>query len=238
MTEWWTYRPSDFLMFSPRIYWRLFESLNDAAWPWHVVLLGAPLAWLAAHLRARSAWTGHIAAPALFLAGCWALVAWVFLHQRFAPINWIADAYAVVFMATAALLVALACIGRLRVERRGARRACAVALALWALLGHPLLSALSGRPWMQAEVFGLSPDPTAIATLGFLLLVTDKPVTARWLRLLLWTICVLWCLLSAATLATMESPQAAVLVAAVVLALLAARFRTSAVQSDRLTEAR
>ena len=33
MSEWWTYRPSDFLMFAPRTYWRLFELHNEAWWP-------------------------------------------------------------------------------------------------------------------------------------------------------------------------------------------------------------
>ena len=28
MSEWWTYRPSDFLLFSARTYWRLFELHN------------------------------------------------------------------------------------------------------------------------------------------------------------------------------------------------------------------
>jgi len=33
MSEWWTYRPEDFLLFSPRVYWRLFELHNEALWP-------------------------------------------------------------------------------------------------------------------------------------------------------------------------------------------------------------
>ena len=28
MSEWWTYRLSDFLLFAPRTYWRQFELLN------------------------------------------------------------------------------------------------------------------------------------------------------------------------------------------------------------------
>ena len=50
MTEWWTYRPSDFLMFAPRTYWRLFELHNEAWWPAQALLLlagSAALAWLA-----------------------------------------------------------------------------------------------------------------------------------------------------------------------------------------------
>ena len=33
MSEWWTYRPEDFLLFSPRVYWRMFELHNAALWP-------------------------------------------------------------------------------------------------------------------------------------------------------------------------------------------------------------
>jgi hypothetical protein len=38
MSEWWTYRPEDFLLFSPRVYWRMFELQNEVAcgpgnWP-------------------------------------------------------------------------------------------------------------------------------------------------------------------------------------------------------------
>ena len=39
MSEWWSYRPADFLMFSPRIYWRLFASINEAFWPAQPALL-------------------------------------------------------------------------------------------------------------------------------------------------------------------------------------------------------
>jgi NADP-dependent 3-hydroxy acid dehydrogenase YdfG len=37
MTEWWTYRLSDFLMFSARTYRRLFELYNTEVWPLPVV---------------------------------------------------------------------------------------------------------------------------------------------------------------------------------------------------------
>ena len=45
MAEWWTYRPEDFLLFSPRVYWRLFELHNAAVWPVQVpaLLLGAAI---------------------------------------------------------------------------------------------------------------------------------------------------------------------------------------------------
>jgi hypothetical protein len=43
MSEWWTYRPEDFLLFSPRVYWRMFELHNTALWPLHVLALAAGL---------------------------------------------------------------------------------------------------------------------------------------------------------------------------------------------------
>ena len=54
MTEWWTYRPRDFVLFSEPVYWRLFELANAALWPLlylpsavGLALAGA-LLWLAA----------------------------------------------------------------------------------------------------------------------------------------------------------------------------------------------
>ncbi len=43
MSEWWTYRPEDFLLFSPRVYWRMFELHNAALWPLHLVTFVAGL---------------------------------------------------------------------------------------------------------------------------------------------------------------------------------------------------
>ena len=39
MSEWWTYTLSDFLLFSPRTYYRLFELYNAEIWPAQIVAL-------------------------------------------------------------------------------------------------------------------------------------------------------------------------------------------------------
>jgi len=44
-----------------------------------------------------------------------------------------------------------------------------------ALLAWPVIGLGLGRPWAQAESFGSFPDPTAIATLGFLTLAPRAP---------------------------------------------------------------
>ena len=37
MSEWWTYTISDFLMFSPRTYYRMLERYNTAIWPGQIL---------------------------------------------------------------------------------------------------------------------------------------------------------------------------------------------------------
>lgn len=59
-------------------------------------------------------------------------------------------------------------------------------------------------PLAQAEIFGIAPDPTALGTLGLLVLAEGAPRTRR----ALLVAPLLWCLLSGATLLAMGSPEA------------------------------
>ena len=219
MDDWLSYRPSDFLMFSPRVYWRLFESLNEAWWPAQPLLLAAGAGCLWAM---RRPWPGRgepaLRGTAAFLACCWALAGWAFLLERFAPVNWPASGYAALFALQAAALLVPALAGGLRLAVDPLRRGAALMLGFWALAVHPVLAAADGRPWAQAEVFGLAPDPTAIGTLAFLLAVRGGSSAARWRLRALWVLPLAWCGVSAITLATMGSPQAWAILAAAVLA--------------------
>lgn len=212
---WLSYRPSDFLMFSPRIYWRLFESANRAWWPVPGLATALGLLWLCGRRPLR---TGLAALGAL-----WLLVAWVFQLERFAPIHWVAGAYAAAFALQGLWLGGAVLVGRLRARGAGWRARVGTGLVAWALVGHPLLAGLSGRPWLQAELIGVAPDATALATLGVLLLAEpDTPGQRRWWRLA-FVLPFTWCLVSAATLATMGTAQALVPLAAMVVAGLALR---------------
>ena len=223
MSEWWTYRPSDLLMFAPRTYWRLFELHNEAWWPAQPLLVLAGLAWLSWGLRNGPA---AQSAGAAGLAATWAFVAVAFLLARYAPINWAASGFAIAFLAQALGLAVLATRADLHAHPPGARRRIAALLCGWALLGHPLLAPAFGRPWQQGEFFGLAPDPTAIATLGFLLGARATGRFTRGLLRLLWTLAMAWCAVSIATLWTMGSAQGwAVLVPALVAVLVAASTR-------------
>lgn len=215
MVEWWTYRPGDFIMFSPRLYGRLFESLNAQAWPLALLFAAGGL-WLLLR-RPASATAARLTLAALALA--WAASGWLFLWQRFAPINWPAQGLAVGFGVQALLLAGAALQGKLGWRAPGPRRRAGLALAAWALLGHPLLAALFGRPWRQAEHLGLAPDPTALATVAALLLLRLGPA---WLAGALWGLSLAALGLSAATLATIGWPQAWVLPGLLALAGVAA----------------
>ncbi len=218
MSEWWTYRPSDFLMFAPRTYWRLFELHNEALWPvpWLAALLALGLA--VALWQGR---TGAVRSGLALLAACWAGVAWAFLWQRYAPINTAAGAFAIAFAVQAAGLLVLAGWGGLRRSHDTTRWRTGLALLAGSVLLHPWLATVAGRPWSQAEFFGLAPDPTAIGTLGVLLCLTTDQPTPRGLLVGLRVLACMWCVVSASTLWTMGSMQGWVpaLCAALALAL-------------------
>ena len=93
MSEWWTYSLSDFLLFSPRTYYRLFELYNAAIWPAQIVALGARARDPRADAGAAPPWSGR--AVAAILAACWLWVAWAYLLERYATINWAARYFAI-----------------------------------------------------------------------------------------------------------------------------------------------
>jgi hypothetical protein len=215
MSEWWTYRLSDFLMFSPRTYSRLFELYNAEIWPLQIVAIVAGLAalfliWRGVH--------GRVVATAL--AAAWIFVAWAYHFERYATIGTGAPYYAAGFALQALLLAWCA------VRRDGLRfdlQPAPVRWVGWALLAagvvlYPLLAPLLGRPWTQVEIFGIAPDPTAVATIGVLLLAKGR--IAFLLALPLF-----WCAITALTLWTMQAPDAAVPASALVLGAAAAIWR-------------
>ncbi len=227
MDAWWTYRPADLLMFSPSIYWRLFESLNRQVWPWALALLAAAAVlgvwWV------RSGWVHRLnrAHPATARAAvalmvfAWAGVAWVFFWQRFAPVSTAGETFALGFVGQAMGLALLALSPGLRwATSLSLRTGIGLALAAWVLVGHPALAAVFDRPMAQAEWSGLAPDPTALATLAVLLLLdAPKHGFTHGLQRALWVVPLLWCAITSVTLWTLNEPQAVVMA---LLALLAA----------------
>lgn len=200
MSEWWTYTLSDFLLFSPRVYERLFELHNEALWPAQVltVALGLfVLFMLLAPMRGRAR-----IVPAI-LGVLWVWVAWAFFWERYATINW-ASAYIAPAWALEGLLLVLAggIGGTLSFPHaRGFSYFFTFALLAMAIVGYTVIAALMQKPLAAAEIFGIAPDPTAVATLAVLALAQGR---MRWPLMVLP---LLWSIVTGATLWTMGSSE-------------------------------
>lgn len=212
MNEWASYRLQDFIPFTADVYFRLLEGVGEAFWPLQFLTLalgGAALLW-ALNNRSWLAW--------LLVAPLWIFVGVAFFMQRYAEINWAASYLGNAFFVQAALLALVPLFGGRKGEQKFGKSApvfTGMAITLFGLLGLPLIAPLSGGSWYQAEVFGIHPDPTAIVTLGIVL------VTLR--GMLMWamaTIPMLWILLSSLTLLGLDVPRAAPLVVVMVIAFL------------------
>jgi len=222
MSEWLSYSLEDFLMFSPRVYWRLFELHNRSVWPAQGIALFLGIAGLAFLLRPRP-WSDWLIATGLGLA--WAWVAWSFLWLRYATINW-AIAYVAPIFALEALVLILVKSTAARplfALDRGVPACIGLALYLYALVFHPLVPLIEGRSLWSAEVFAIAPDPTAIATLGLVAMAPRREIA------LIGIIPATWCLASWATLHTMDSSLAVIPLAAVCLTGLALAIRLTVI---------
>ncbi len=193
MSEWWTYTLSDFLLFSPRVYYRLLELHNRELWPAQLLTLatGAVMLGLLWQPRPR----GQRVLFAM-LGALWIWIAWAFFFERYATINWAAVYVAPVFALQGLLLIGFGAARPHLVLRRDTAGLCVFAVTL---LSYPLIAPLLGRSWLAAESFGMMPDPTAVATLAVLTMTAGR---VRWL---LMVVPALWCAISGATLWTMDS---------------------------------
>ncbi|RZA35938.1 MAG: hypothetical protein EOP92_07990 [Lysobacteraceae bacterium] len=189
MSEWWTYSLSDFLMFSARTYYRQFELMNREWWPLPLVALvaGAAIVGGMVHRRLASARLAFA-----LLCAAWLWVGWAYHLQRYADINTGAPYFAAGFFVQAGLHAWMAWKAPAPPGLRTPAAGMGLALALLTLAGYPLLAPLHGRGWWQAEVFGFAPDPTAMLTLGALV-VWRSPWP-------LWVMPLLWCGSSTATM--------------------------------------
>ncbi|BCH26288.1 hypothetical protein MesoLjLc_62060 [Mesorhizobium sp. L-8-10] len=214
MSEWWTYRPEDLLLFSPRAYWRLFELLNAELWPVQVLALAAGLVIAVVAFRPGR---NHDRWIPLILAAAWTFVGWSFLWNRYATINWPIAYVAPAFALQSALLLLAGTMPKgLVFGRRGIGGRAGLFLATVGIVAYPVLPPLFGRSWSSAELFGMAPDPTAVVTLGLLLSARGR------LPSILIPIPLAWCLLSGTTLLAMNDPQAWFPFLAAVIALVAA----------------
>jgi hypothetical protein len=199
MSEWWTYGLSDFLLFSPRTYFRLIELYHLSVWPAQFLAMAAGIVILASHVANYriARWT----TPGL-LALAWLWIAWAWFGERYATINWAAP-YAGLALAAQGLLLLLLAVLAPRRSADAVVLGTAIVVTLAGLVGLPLLGLFwAGRGIQQVDLFGLDPDPTALVTIGTLLTMHG------WIARLALVLPLLWLMVAAATLHAMDQPGA------------------------------
>lgn len=218
MSEWWTYTATDFLLFSPRVYYRLFELYNRSLWPVAIVSLVCGVAIFRLLLRPKP--ISHRLIPAI-IGVLWIWIAWAFFWERYASINWAAIYLAPLFGLQGLALLWAGVAAHLKfLSRNKIPDVLALALYSFSLVGYPFIASLTGRHPLSAEIFGLAPDPTALATLALFALAEGR---GRWPLLMLPLI---WCLVSGLTLWTMGAGDFFVAPACALIAVAIAVIRT------------
>jgi len=190
-----SYRLSDFILFSETVYYRQFELYNQAVWPLHTVAILFSLL-IAYALWKKPAWAGRVISGLLVVAWLW--VAWDFLYQRFQQIHVVAEYYALGFALQAGLLASYGVIkNRLTRCTTSQLRIMIGAMALFvALVLYPFTPLMTGRNWLQFEMFAIAPDPTVLATLAILFAYKAPKV--------LYVVPVIWVIVSGMTLFVMQ----------------------------------
>jgi hypothetical protein len=175
------------LPFTAEILFSSFETYNLALWP--LPILAPVLAVAIVLLTLRRVRHGDRAIGALLaLAWVWIGVGYFILH--FAAFDFAAPLYGGLFVVQALLLAWTGFVRGRLAFRFGADLFvwCGIVVALAAALAGPLGDGLFGRGWASARVVGLAPGPTAVFTLGMLLLTAGRTPLHLAIIPLLWTL--------------------------------------------------
>lgn len=220
MSEWASYQMQDFVPFSADVYFRLLARMGESFWPLQLVTLAVGL------LTLLLAFRGRVRIALALLAPLWGLVAVAFFVRRYTGLNWAGEIIGWAWLLQSALLFLVSFTGWGRAPRPALLSPAlqsGLLVALLGLIGFPLLALASGHPPPQAEAFGLHPDPTAVATLGILLIAARGPA--------LWSLALvpmLWLAISGLTLKVLGAPWYPVLfavLAVVIAGLIASHYQ-------------
>lgn len=152
---------------SSEVLFSLYGGYNLGTWPAPFVGYALGVLALGLALRPLAASSQLIG---LILAAFWLWTGSIFHITTFAPLNWGAWIFGVLFMLEGLLLWLGAFKGGLHFRfMPGLRGGFGLALFVFAL-AYPLLDLASGHPWPQMQLPGTLPAPTTLATLGLLLM--------------------------------------------------------------------
>lgn len=158
------------LPFSRSEFLGVFAAYNTAIWP--IQFAAAALGFVTIFLLFwRPPWADRTISAVLCFFWLEMAVGYHWLH--FAAINEAAYAFGVLFALQALIFLIEGVIrGRMHFETSPGLRSWLAALLIgYAFLVYPLLGLLATHPWPETPLFGVTPCPTTIFTLGFLVLV-------------------------------------------------------------------
>ncbi|HSW25002.1 MAG TPA: DUF6064 family protein [Burkholderiaceae bacterium] len=175
------------LPFTPEQFFAVFADYNAAVWPAQAVAYALGLVMAVALLRPSRGSNLMLGAG---LALMWAWTGVVYHGLFFSSINGAALLFAALFMLQGLLF---AHAGLLRRDLHAARARGLAGIAGWTLviyaaLLYPVLGIVSGHRYPATPMFGITPCPVTLFTLGVLLLAR-VPVPRRLLVIpFLWTL--------------------------------------------------
>jgi hypothetical protein len=175
------------LPFSAEAFLALFETYNLAIWPAQLVAYALGVLAVVLVFWPRG-WTTRVIGAVLALFWLWMGVVYHGLY--FTPINFLAPLFAALFVIQGLLLVwRLVVRGGITFRfQRDAIGYTAHGLMMFALIVYPLLSVAAEHAWPRMPAFGVAPCPTAIFTLGLLLLAQPKAPFSLMVVPLLWSL--------------------------------------------------
>ena len=187
------------LPFTRDQFFALFVQYNKDVWP---LQIGAYVLGLAMIFLLFVPSRGRNRIIGIGLAAMWGWTGLVYFWDYFASINRAAPVFGTLFVVQAALfLYSGAILGHERYRpSRGAHAWVGWTLVLYALALYPLIGLWAGHALEEAPMFGITPCPVTIFTLGMLLL-------ARPMYWWLLAIPVLWSLVGGSAAFLLGVPQ-------------------------------
>jgi hypothetical protein len=150
----------------------VFATYNRAVWPAPLVAYAVGLGVLGATRRPTRA-AAVAVAGGLALMWLWTGVAYHLAY--FSAINAAAYGFGAAFVAQAFLLALAGWRGQLRFPaKRGLRPALGWGLVLYAMALYPLIGIATGARYPQLPMFGITPCPLTLFTLGVMLLASGR----------------------------------------------------------------
>jgi hypothetical protein len=200
------------LPFTREQFFEVFAAYNAASWPAAIIAYPLAIAALAVAWRGTAS-AGRVAG--LILALMWGWVGLVYQGVYFSQINPIARVFAGAFLLQALLFAIHAAVGRgLEFGPRSRLRSIAGGgMIFYAMVVYPLLGLALGERYPAMPLFGVTPCPLLIFTLGLLLWASRT----RWW---LWPVPLLWSLIGGSAFVVLSVPQDWALPVSAVVALL------------------